>query len=82
MAVLEKTKLKKEQLLEMYASMHLVCIDRQETPNEKMSRYLLEQLGYIDSARARLGGKYSEASSQQFIDELGDYYHSAPEAID
>lgn len=45
-----------KKVLDIFASMHLICIEKPETPSEKMTRYLLEKLGYIDAARHRLGG--------------------------
>ncbi len=67
--------MKKEEieLLQMFANMHLVCIEKLETPNEKMSRYLLEKLGYIDGARVRLGGDYMYQNSVN-MHELKEYY--------
>ena len=47
-----------EDCLRRFASMHLVCIEKQETEDEKVTRRYLEDLGYIEIARKALGGKY------------------------
>jgi hypothetical protein len=63
-----------KELLDIFASMHLICFEKLETPNEKISRYLLEKNGYIDKARIRLGGDYLFKNSVN-MHYLKDYYH-------
>lgn len=64
------------ELLDMFASMHIACIESRDTPNEKMSRYLLEKFGYMDKARQRFGGKYEHAYlSDGEMAELSRYYN-------
>ena len=72
-----------KKLLDMFASMHLVCIGKPETPSEKMSRYLLEKWGYIDAVRTRLGGKYcTNLTSEENLNELRKYYEDQTESYE
>lgn len=70
-----------KKVLDMFAATHLVCIENPETPSEKMTRYLLEKLGYIDAARFRLGGKYSlNGTRKEKLAELKTYYEGQDES--
>ncbi len=62
-------------LLDIFASMHLICIEKPETSSERVSRHLLEKWGYIDAARFRLGGKYAKTitSKKDLLDFMEAY---------
>jgi len=64
----------KEEALDIFASMHLTCIGVPETPNEKITRYILEVGGYITGARDRLGGEYEVETDHEFKMELQEYF--------